>query len=103
MNAALKASSLPVVGIWGFGTGTIAATFLSKTLPSVQWMILGGGVYDLEITHKQSNYQAFKTMFDQIKHQEGDIAYEKRSIAWDFAGIPEMIGIYHAKDDAAAP
>jgi hypothetical protein len=103
IHAALKAGSYPVVGIWGFGTGTIAATFLAKNHPSIQWMILGGGVYDLEITHKQSNHEAFKAAVDQIKKLEGDIAYEKRSIAWDFAGIPKMIGVYHAKDDAAAP
>lgn len=106
--AAIKAgldasgSGTQLTGIWGYDVGTIAAAFLAKQTPSVQWLILGGGIYDLEITARTTENTAFKTAIQKIKATEGELAFERRSIAWDFSGLTKTIALYHAHDDKFA-
>lgn len=91
-----------VIGIWGYDVGTIAATFFAKQTPAIQWLILGGGIYDLEITARTTESQPLKNALDKITAKEHDAALEHRSIAWDFKGLPKTISLYHAKDDKFA-
>lgn len=101
LDASGAASQL--VGIWGYDVGTIAAAFFAKQTPSIQWLILGGGIYDLEITERSTESAALKTAIASIKTQEGEAALERRSIAWDFNDLTKTISIYHAKEDKFAP
>ncbi|MCX6118839.1 MAG: hypothetical protein NT027_14965 [Proteobacteria bacterium] len=81
IDAAVKQSKVEnLVGCWGYDTGTIAASFYAKSnSEKIKWLILGGGIYDLE------SY------------------LESRSIAWDNHGLPKSIYLYHAIDDTFAP
>ncbi len=93
----------PVAGFWGFDTGVIAASFSAKSHPNLKWLLLGNGFYDLEITERSTKSDAIRAAIQKQKISEGDSALEKRSIAWDAAGIPKLVAIYHAKADDVAP
>ena len=101
LDASGAASQL--VGVWGYDVGAIAAAFYAKQTPSLQWAILGGGIYDLEITERSTESAALKTAIAAVKSKEGDAALERRSIAWDFNGLIKTICLYHVKDDKFAP
>ncbi len=93
-----------VVGLWGYDTGTIAATFYAKKFPQgINWLILGGGIYDLEATLKSTVSQNLKNAAMVLEKSEGATFLETRSIAWDFSGLPKTMVIYHASDDTFAP
>lgn len=98
------AKSAPIEGIWGYGTGTIAAAFYAKQFsPGLKWLMLGGGVYDLESIARTTKDEDLKSRIAAVKAVEGEAAFESRSIAWDFDGLPKLIGLYHAKDDVFSP
>lgn len=107
--AAIKAgldgsgAAASLTGIWGYDVGVIAAAFYAKQTPAVQWLILGGGIYDLEITERSTENTALKSAIASVKAKEGESALERRSIAWDFNGLTKMISLYHVKDDKFAP
>lgn len=91
-------------GIWGYDAGAIAAAFYVKSHDKdIKWLIMGGGIYDLEIVARETNSDSLKKAVGIVKSKEGDTAFERRSIAWDFAGLPKVVGIYHAKDDLFSP
>ena len=92
-----------VAGFWGFDTGVIAASFSAKSQPNLNWLLLGNGFYDLEITERTTKSDAIRAAIQKQKTAEGDSALEKRSIAWDAAGLPKLVAIYHAKADDIAP
>ena len=99
----MAVGSDPVAGFWGFDTGVIAATFSAKSQPNLKWLLLGNGFYDLEITERATKSDAIRAAIQKQKAAEGDAALEKRSIAWDAAGIPKLVAIYHANADDVAP
>ncbi len=105
IKAGLDASGLgsQVKGIWGYDVGTIAAAFFAKQNPNIQWLILGGGIYDLEITARSTESAGLKSSIQKIKSTEGDLAFERRSIAWDFNGLPKTVALYYSKNDKVAP
>ena len=41
-----------IVGFWGVDTGVITASFASKSMKSIKWILLGNGFYDLEVTER---------------------------------------------------
>lgn len=99
----MAVGSDPAVGFWGFDTGVIAASFSAKSHPNLKWLLLGNGFYDLEITERSTKSDAIRAAIQKQKTAEGDSALEKRSIAWDAAGLPKLVAIYHAKADDVAP
>ena len=103
-EAGIKASGAShLVGAWGFDSGSIAAAFYAKKNGGFKWAMLGTGFYDLESTVKQTTSTKLKDLIASTKSQEGDIALERRSIAWDVTGLPKTIILYHAKGDTVAP
>ena len=105
ITAGLKAASgsLPIIGFWGVDTGVIAATFTGKTWPDLKWMILGNGLYDLETVERTTQNDAIKKSIATQKNKEGEAALERRSIAWDIAGLPKLIAVYHTKSNTTSP
>lgn len=90
-----------ISGVWGYSTGAIAASFFAKKNPEILWLMLGGGIYDAEQVVKSSGDQWLKTQLTQLKAKDPNGAFEKRSIAWDFEGIPKTVLIYHGQNDAS--
>lgn len=100
IKAALGQGTL--VGLWGVDSGVIAAAFTAKTLPSLNWLLLGSGFYDLESIERTSKNEALVKLIATLKSAEGEAALERRSVAWDIAGLPNRIAIYHSKNDDTA-
>jgi len=92
-----------LVGFWGIESGVVAATFTAKSWPNLKWLILGSGYYDIENLERSSKNDQLLKLIATLKKNEGESAYERRSIAWDIAGLPGMIAIYHSKNDDSAP
>lgn len=97
------AGKRPVVGIWGYDTGTITASFAAKTLSGLKWLMVGNGFYDLEIVERTTKSESISKTIAALKSKDGDLALEQRSIAWDTSKLPERIAIYHSRNDEVAP
>lgn len=92
-----------LIGFWGIESGVIAATFVAKLSPHLKWLILGSGYYDLESLERSSKNERLLKNIALLKKNESESAFERRSIAWDIAGLPKVIAIYHSKNDDSAP
>jgi hypothetical protein len=88
-------------GIFGYSTGVASAAFLAKKMPELKFLILGSGVYDYEATLVDTKDSYLKSDLNKIKNTGGNKAIEDRSIAYDVAGLPKTIVIYHGKQDTA--
>ena len=97
------APKYPATGIWGYSSGASAALFVSKTLKGLSWAIVGGGIYDLEDTSQKSQDSYIKREIEDVKASEGPKGLEDRSVAYDVAGMPKRIIVYHGKDDTSVP
>jgi len=93
----------PITGAWGYGTGATAAALLSRGASGLQFLILGGGVYDMEETLSVTQDSYLKKDIEAIKATGGNKAIEDRSIAYDVGGLPKRIIVYHGKNDLAVP
>ncbi len=87
----------PISGVWGIQDGAIGAAFYAKTDTLLQWLILGNGIYDLELAHKSIQSPLLKQQLNALVAKEKDMAYESRSIAWDFSGLPHQLFLYHGQ------
>ena len=92
-----------IVGVWGYSKASIIASFYAKKRKEVSWLILGGGIYDLEKYHKGLAPGSMKESLDQLYLVQKDELYEARSIAWDIENLPKNIYIYHAIGDPVIP
>ena len=88
-----------ITGVWGYSKSTIIASFYAKKRQDVKWLILGGGIYDLEKFHKNLTEGVIKDTLDKMHAALGDDFYEARSIAWDIEDLPKRIYLYHAIGD----
>jgi pimeloyl-ACP methyl ester carboxylesterase len=103
--AAVKATNVTpaISGAWGYDTGATAAALLSRGLGGLQFLILGGGVYDMEETLTTTQDGYLRKDIERIKATGGNKAIEERSIAYDVSGLPKRIIVYHGKNDTAVP
>ncbi len=99
---AAAAAARPVTGYWGVEEGVIAAAFTAKVSKNVNWLLLGNGFYDLENVERSTKNESIKLAIQNQKKIEGDVALERRSIAWDSSNLPKIISLYHTtvNDDA---
>lgn len=93
----------PIVGFWGVDTGVIAASFTAKQSKNLNWLLLGNGFYDLENIERSTGNESIRLAIQNQKKVEGDVALERRSIAWDSANLPKIISIYHTSVNVDAP
>lgn len=92
-----------VLGVYGYGLGAIAVGQVARKLGSLSFMIIGGGLFDLEDTlEKTSDLELKKTIMD-LKKRDGERAIEDRSIAYDVSGFPKKVAVYHGKLDVTVP
>lgn len=93
-----------IEGVWGYSTGATAAALYAKRFPAgIKYLLLGGGIYDYEITLKETTDDYLKTDIQQILKTGGNTAMEERSIAYDVSGLPAVMALYHGKSDTTAP
>lgn len=98
-DAIAKSGSPALEGAWGYSSGAMAAALVSRRLGSLKFLILGGGVYDLEETLKKTTDSYLKKDIETIQRTGGSEAVESRSVAYDVSGLPKRIAIYHGKQD----
>lgn len=103
VTAAVKQGAKLPVGVWGYGTGAAAAVAFAKRPGQLRWLIVGGGVFDLEATEKQTVDRELRAEIAALRKASGDIAIEERSVAYDVIGLPKRFAIYHGKLDTVAP
>jgi hypothetical protein len=98
-----------VVGIWGYSSGAIAASLFAKDMgrkkemTDLKFLLLGGGIYDLEETYRVTKNAYLKEEIAAIHKTGGDTALEERSVAYDVEGLTSTIFMYHGKQDSAVP
>ncbi|MFW7377963.1 MAG: alpha/beta hydrolase family protein [Oligoflexus sp.] len=98
LRALLKhTENISYQGIWAVNSATIAASIVARQADRFQVIVLGNGIYDVELAHSTTKDPSLKEEIDQIISQEGDLAYERRSIAWDFGGLPSRVFLYHGE------
>lgn len=98
-DALAKTNSPALDGVWGYSSGAMAAALVGRRLGSLKFMILGGGVYDLEETLKKTTDSYLKKDIETIERTGGNKAIEERSVAYDVSDFPKRIAIYHGKQD----
>lgn len=108
LQAAVKAyqtiyPSPRIAGIWGLGAGAIAASQFAKKQPGLSWVVMGNGIYDAEQTMRQTRDASLKADLERVARDEKEVGLEKRSIAWDFEGLPKTVVLYHAELDETVP
>jgi hypothetical protein len=81
-------------GLWSMGEGSVLALRLARQLP---WklLIVGNGIYDLEITLKESSDKDFLARVKAMPGSDDPSFVEKRSAAWDLTGLPKVVYLYH--------
>jgi hypothetical protein len=92
-----------VRGAYAYGVGAIAVGQVAKKLGSLDFMIIGGGLFDLEDTLEKTSDLDLKKNITELKKRDGDRAIEDRSIAYDVSGFPKRVAIYHGKLDKSVP
>jgi pimeloyl-ACP methyl ester carboxylesterase len=93
----------PVRGAYGYGLGAAAASMAAKKLVGLEFIVLGGGVYDLEDTMQKTSDPKLRKDIADLKKRDGDRAIEDRSVAYDVSGLPKKVAIYHGKLDGTVP
>jgi hypothetical protein len=81
-------------GLWSMGEGSVLALRLARLYP---WklLIIGNGIYDLELAMKESADQSFLARVKAMPGSNDPVFVEKRSAAWDLSGLPKMVYLYH--------
>ena len=98
-----KASMPKILGAYGYGMGAAAAALVAKRMKGLEFLLLGGGVYDLEDTWQKTADEALKQDIESLRKRDGDQSIEQRSVGYDVAGLPKMVAIYHGKLDTTVP
>ena len=57
----------------------------------------------MEVVERSTKSDKVIAAITAVKTSEGDAALEHRSIAWDSAGLPKIVLMYHSKSDDIAP
>ena len=89
-----KAQGHDIQGLWAYGDGTVQAFRLAKQFP-FRFLVIGDGIYDWEKTVKEAKDPNFKLKLEDLQRSGSDTFVEDRSVAWDFAGLPKQVLLYH--------
>lgn len=102
-EAIAKIAAKPSIGAYGFSSGAIAAGMYAKQNAGLKWLILGDGIYDLEAVIKATASDYIKRETKAVMRTEGEMAVERRSIAYDPSGLPKRIALFHGRKDDSVP
>ncbi|WP_141736332.1 alpha/beta fold hydrolase [Oligoflexus tunisiensis] len=86
-------------GLWSLGEGSVLALRLARQYP---WkvLIIGNGIYDLEMTLKDSADKDFLARVKAMTGSSNPSFVEKRSASWDLSGLPKVVYLYHGGRNA---
>jgi hypothetical protein len=86
-------------GLWSLGEGSVLALRLARQFP---WkvLIIGNGIYDLEMTLKDSADKDFLDRIKAMPDSDSPSFVEKRSASWDLSGLPKVVYLYHGGRNA---
>ncbi len=100
----LQQKGFKIVGLWAYGEASLQGFRMARRLP-LKFLLIGNGIYDWEELLKQNQGQPLGTRLRNLQSEAGEGASfaEKRSIAWDFAGLPKEIYLYHNQGNLAVP
>lgn len=87
---------------WAMEEHTIALARFAKQ-GDMDWLIMGNGIYDAEMTLSLTQDTALKGTLQRLIEQHGEMAIEKRSIAWDFGGLAKIVTLYHGRQNQRIP
>jgi pimeloyl-ACP methyl ester carboxylesterase len=102
-NSGIAGADGSFSGAYGYGTGAAAASFFAKQSGNLRWLIVGGGMFDFEQVARSSSDAALVGLIKKSAEQEGEVAYETRSIGYDVNGLPARVAIFRGKDDTVSP
>lgn len=102
LNDLRTKQSLEVQGLWAYGEASILGFRLAKK-QNFTYLIVGDGFYDWERTLKESEDEKWTHMLKEAVEIEGKDFAEKRSIAWDFEGLPSHVYLYHSHGNKKVP
>ena len=77
------------LGLWAEGYRSIIGSRLAKKLP-LNWLVYVDGFYDMEAVLAHSSKDQRLQNFRQNVAVADEAEIEKRSIAWDFEGLPSQ-------------
>ncbi len=104
IDAVLSSPDYTIEGVWASGSAASAAGFASKKAKKLKWIIFANGIYDAEVFASAVTDTTYKDLIEKARKDPDDSHFfEQRSIAWDIAGLPTTIAIYHARDNAVVP
>lgn len=81
-------------GLWAEGEASLLALRLARVYPW-EFLVIGNGIYDLEKTKQESKDQKFLELLQKFAANHMAEFIEKRSAAWDLAGLPKRVFLYH--------
>lgn len=103
ISVAQERGAKRVEGAWGYGGGAAAVVLFAKSLGKLNWLILGGGMYDLEAIERSTSSVDWRNRIQEIRQKKGSRAIEDRSVGYEGSGVPSIVRIYHAQQDLVAP
>ena len=89
------------VGGWAYGKGTVSLAIFARSFP-LEWLILGNGIYDAELASIESPDSDLKERLVKLQNQDEE-AFDQRSIAWDYEGLPKKVYLYHPDSGFLVP
>lgn len=90
-------------GAWGYGSGAGVVALFAKSYAGLEWLILGGGTYDLDSVEKATSSTVLRDNISEMRKKHGDRVAEDRSVGYDASGLPKIVKIYHGEQDRVAP
>lgn len=93
-----------VEGMWAYGISSLYAVFGAYKIPTLKYLILGGGYYDLEKIYNTTTNKNFKSDINKYYPNNFTKYFESNSISWDFNSLSQNLNIimYHGDQDTVA-
>ncbi len=96
----LDSFDTPIAGLWAHGTSSIMAGRLAKSIDT-NWVIFSEGLFDMELAISSGTHQELQKALLHLQQLEQGEALEKRSLAWDYDGLPSLVYVYYADSSPA--
>lgn len=89
-------------GLWGFEHSSILAFRVARS-SQFKFLVIGNGIYDWEAILIESQDPKFVATLRELQKGQEPTFAEKRSVAWDFVGLPKSVYLYQTEKDAKYP
>ncbi|MBC7660296.1 MAG: hypothetical protein H7249_11370 [Chitinophagaceae bacterium] len=90
-----------IEALWGFEEASILAFRVAKN-SKLKLLIVGNGIYEWDATVNGGKDPAYASQLKALAGTDPSFA-EKRSVAWDFSGLPKSVYLYHMQNQTRYP